>query len=122
MSDRSARAWVLGVVGLCGALFAACGDDSAAGAGGSGANGAGSPGGGGATGGSAQGAGGEGGDPFSCAECVFPQNICIDDASCGQACPSERELAVPTPYELAQPETARVRAASAPAIALRVAE
>ncbi|MBK6512940.1 MAG: hypothetical protein IPG04_02175 [Polyangiaceae bacterium] len=90
MSDRSARAWVLGVVGLCGALFAACGDDSVAGAGGFGANNTGSPGGGGATGGSAQGAGGEGGDPFSCAECVFPQNICIDDASCGQACPSER--------------------------------
>lgn len=89
MSDRSARAWVLGVVGLCVAFVAACGDDSAAGAGGSGASGGQ---GGSATGGggSAQGAGGEGGAPFSCAECVFPNDVCVDDASCASSCPEGR--------------------------------
>ncbi|NUP08614.1 MAG: hypothetical protein HOW73_21405 [Polyangiaceae bacterium] len=83
--------WLIGA-----ALLVACGDDSAQGAGNQGggndggsANGGNVPDGGAGAGGETAGGGGSG--PFSCADCVAPTDICVDDASCADTCPDQRE-------------------------------
>jgi len=45
------------------------------------------------------GSGGAGGAPFSCEQCVAPEDICVDDSACAATCPNGRSACHTSPND-----------------------